>query len=136
MRKKVIVIEDEDGIREFLEYLLKEVGFEVSSYGTATAFLSDEKVSSSEIDFMITDNYMPYMKGLDLIETLKNKRPFQVKNVAVISGSWTEDDLTRANKLGCKTISKPFGMAEILSWINSSAEENFSPFFDTMGHIT
>ncbi|RMG71493.1 MAG: response regulator [Nitrospirae bacterium] len=135
MKKKVVVIEDEDGIREFLEYLLSEVGFEVKSYNNAPAFLSDSESATTSFDFIITDNYMPHMKGIELVERLKTTKPSRAKHYAVISGSWTEDDLIRAQRLGCKTISKPFGMAEILSWINSANEEDFSPFFDTHGHI-
>ncbi len=135
MKKRGIVIEDEDGVREFLEYLLKESGYEVNAYRTATEFLSEQETLSTDADFIITDNYMPQMKGLDLIESLKNRRPSLVRNVAVISGSWTEDDLKRANRLGCKTISKPFGMAEILNWLESFNKDNISPFFDTPGYI-
>ena len=127
MRRKAIILEDEHEIRDLLEFILKEAGLKVKTFPDPKSLLSSES-EELEADFMITDNYMPYMKGLDLIEYLKNKKILFVKHVAVISGSWTEDDLERARSLGCRVISKPFGMFEIISWIESCEGEIFSQF--------
>ncbi len=127
MKRLAIVLEDEHEIRDLLEFILKEAGLRVRSFPDPRSLLSEE-MDSVEADFMIADNYMPYMKGLDLIEHLRSKKSFFVKHVAVISGSWTEDDLERARALGCRIISKPFGMFEIINWIESCEGEIFSQF--------
>ncbi|NOX20491.1 MAG: response regulator [Nitrospirae bacterium] len=127
MKPLAIILEDEHEIRDLLEFILKEAGLRVKAFPDPRSFLSEEK-ETMEADFMIADNHMPYMKGLDLIEHLKNNNIFFVKHVAVISGSWTEEDLEKARALGCRTISKPFGMFDIIGWIESCEGEFISQF--------
>ena len=45
---------------------------------------------------------------------------------AVMSGGWTDDQLNRARKLGCRTFHKPFDLDEFILWIRT-CEEQFSP---------
>jgi CheY-like chemotaxis protein len=48
---------------------------------------------------------MPNMTGLDFIENQKKKN-CKCQHVALMSAGWTEQELSRAHALGCKTFAK------------------------------
>ena len=54
--------------------------------------------------------------GIDYIETLISKGCKQ-RHFALISGSFSETDLTRALKLGCALFTKPLDMEAIQKWV-------------------
>jgi hypothetical protein len=41
-----------------------------------------------------------------------------VKNIAVMSGGWTEEDKKKVKKLGCMIFEKPFSMFELKKWLD------------------
>jgi len=59
---------------------------------------------------------MPVETG---IEFLKNRLKFgcKVKYRALMSADWTEDDLQYAEEIDCKVFHKPFGLDELLDWL-------------------
>ena len=62
---RILVVDDEQSMREFLEIFLRREGYEVVTVGdvdTAVAHLE-----SDDIDLVITDMQMPDKTGLDLL---------------------------------------------------------------------
>ncbi|QEL26958.1 response regulator (plasmid) [Bosea sp. F3-2] len=57
----IAIVEDDDGVRTSLVSLIRSLGYEVRSYGSAPAFLNDREVGDP--DCMITDIQMPQMTG-------------------------------------------------------------------------
>ena len=122
MKLRIVVIDDEECIRDSLKWHLSDLGHEV--------IVSEEPLQCDVIlghdcsqeqscaDVLITDNNMPGMKGLDLIELMQQKgcrRGTEFK--AIISGAFSKDDLARAARIGCKIIWKPFSFDELEEWI-------------------
>lgn len=132
MKKKVVVIDDHEHCRDLLCDYLREKGYEVvclsapiccQLYKNPKTRCSKEKVSC---DFLLTDNQMPEIKGLDLICLQKCggcKRAVEMK--AVLSGSWNPDELARARELGCKVFHKPFKLSEIVDWLEQKGNGFF-----------
>jgi YesN/AraC family two-component response regulator len=60
---------------------------------------------------------MPNMTGLEFIEHQKSNG-CKVQNVAVMSGSWTGEEIEHAKSLGCHMFKKPFKIDEIEEWLN------------------
>src|SRR5690349_18869014 len=70
MRKtKVLVVDDEPAIREVLEMILQEWGYDVRLASDGTE--AKETVESYEPDVVISDVVMPQLSGLDLLRCLK-----------------------------------------------------------------
>ena len=70
---KIVVIDDEEDIRQVISVVLADAGFEV-----ATARDGEEGIkicSKFSPQIVLTDIRMPKMDGLQVLEVLKNKSP-------------------------------------------------------------
>jgi two-component system response regulator FixJ len=65
----VHVIDDDDAVRESLEFLLRTARLNVRTYHSATAFL--EALPRIQVGCVITDVRMPELSGIDLLKRLK-----------------------------------------------------------------
>jgi two-component system, LuxR family, response regulator FixJ len=65
----VDIIDDDDGLRESLAFLLRSAEMEVRSYATAKAFL--DALPGAPLNCVISDVRMPGMSGIDLLQHLK-----------------------------------------------------------------
>jgi hypothetical protein len=59
---------------------------------------------------------MPVQQGIDFLEE-QIRKGCQCNNMALMSGDFAEKDVSRAKSIGLKLLRKPFGIAEILEWI-------------------
>jgi hypothetical protein len=50
----------------------------------------------------------------------------KVKNVALMSGAWSEPDVEKAKSLGCTVFQKPFSLDEIGKWLDE-CENKIAP---------
>jgi len=109
---RILVIEDDSGVRDLLEKVLAATGYEVS-----TAVNGEEGVlcfRKKPPDLVITDLLMPNKEGLETIRELRLANP--VVKIVAISGAPSEwRALEIATKLGAnETISKPFKTDDLL----------------------
>ena len=70
---RILIIDDEDAIRESLDTLLTLEGFTVSTAGDGPAGL--ELLSRNEYDLLLLDLSMPGESGIDLLPRIKRMRP-------------------------------------------------------------
>ncbi len=68
---------------------------------------------------------MPLLQGLDFVEALLGKR-CHVPHLALMSGTWSPADRTRAKRMGCQVFAKPFAIEEIEGWL-ATVETRISP---------
>jgi CheY-like chemotaxis protein len=119
---RIIVLDDYDAIRTALLQLLTDQGYEVYAYshpGICPLRIVPEcrcRADQACTDVIISDLDMPTMTGLRFIETQKTKS-CKCRHVALMSGSWSPEDLRRAKQLGCKTFAKPFRLDDLLGWL-------------------
>lgn len=71
--KRLVVIEDEDAVREDLVELLSEAGYAVRSGADGQAGLA--LILSEPPDLVICDRLMPIMSGFDVLNALRRDRP-------------------------------------------------------------
>ncbi|MGE5807162.1 MAG: response regulator, partial [Ignavibacteria bacterium] len=69
MNERILVVDDEDIIRESLSYVLKKEGYTVEEAGNGKSAL--DKLLQEPFDLVITDLEMPVMKGIRLLEEIK-----------------------------------------------------------------
>lgn len=125
-RIKAVVIDDVDLLRELLTEILEQRGYEVAcysspeDYGCCSGDKCQHTSAEGRVDLLLTDNQMASVSGLELIEQqLANNCKLLARNRAVISGSWTRDQRTKARQLGCQTFDKPCSLETIQTWLDS-----------------
>lgn len=122
---RAIVIDDDASCRSLLETLLKHKGYEVISleepmacplYADPFCTCPHEHACG---DFLLTDNRMPRMTGLEFVERQsRGGCKGVVVNKAVLSANWSEEDLATARRLGCRVFAKPYNLREISAWLD------------------
>jgi len=101
---KILIVDDEDMIREEFREALELEDFDVVAAGSAIEAL--EMCDETEFDVIITDLKMPKMGGLEFLSKLRD-REVQAK-LFVVSGHGAksnEDDAIKVGAIAC--FSKP-----------------------------
>jgi two-component system cell cycle sensor histidine kinase/response regulator CckA len=112
--KTIILVEDEEIVRDFINRLLGRYNFTVQSYPSALDALKAFEAGEFSCDLLITDVIMPGMNGNDLVSELSKTRP-DIKTL-YMSG-YTDDEILRH---GVRTnqvafIHKPFKTLDFLN---------------------
>lgn len=116
MTKHILIVDDEESIREMMSFLLSDTGYEVLTASNGKEAL--EILNLVHTDLIITDIIMPDMEGLEFIRRVKRERKLSTKIIAM-SGSG-QDYLNVALKLGANfTIQKPFDITHMLAAIQN-----------------
>jgi two-component system response regulator PilR (NtrC family) len=119
---KILIVDDEQSMRDFLSIMLKKEGHDVAAAETS---ISAVKAVQGEIfDLVISDVRMPGMDGIDLLKTVKEVSPETV--VIMITAHATAESAVEAMKLGAYDyIMKPFKVDEIKLVIQKALEKRF-----------
>jgi len=113
----VHVIDDDEAVRESLEFLLSTARLQVRTYDSATAFLSS--LPNAQSGCIVTDVRMPEISGVDLLRRLKDLKI--VMPVIVITGHGDVQLAVEAMKIGAADfIEKPFDDERLLAAVRSA----------------
>ena len=66
---KVLVVDDDEGVRRAMRTLLQAAGYAVETYGSAEAFLATKRPDHACC--LLIDNGLPGISGIELLETLR-----------------------------------------------------------------
>ena len=114
-RYRVLVVDDEEHILNFLSVKLKANGYEVFTAGNGMQAL--EFIRSNNIDLIVMDLLMPVMDGL---ETLKELRTFSTTAVIMLTAKSKDEDKIRGLKLGADDyLAKPFNPDELIARVEA-----------------
>jgi len=113
----ILIVDDEQSMRDFLTILLQKEGYEVETRADGANAL--RCLEDKTFDLVISDIRMPGIGGLDLLHSIKEKYP--TLPVILITAFVSPDDAVAAMKDGAfDYISKPFNVVEIKSIIRSA----------------
>ncbi|HKJ30052.1 MAG: sigma-54 dependent transcriptional regulator [Desulfuromonadales bacterium] len=108
--ERILVVDDEDGMRRLLSRVLTREGYETSAVGSGAEAL--RLVASERFDLVVTDIKMPEMDGLQLLAELKEYEPSLP--IIVITAYGTIENAVQALRSGAYDyIAKPFENDEI-----------------------
>jgi CheY-like chemotaxis protein len=119
----ILVIDDDQEVREFLVTVLQRAGHEVTSAPNGRDGVS--MFRSSPVQVVITDIIMPEKDGIETILDLRREHP-DLKVIAISGGGRTtpENYLHSARLLGAdRAIRKPFKNEEILQAVDELVNE-------------
>ena len=113
----IAIVDDDRGAREALEMLVRSLGHNASTFGSAEVFLRSEKLHDTSC--LITDVQMPGLSGLDLQDRLTAKG--HRIPVIVITGHPDDKARARAIKAGAVGfLSKPLRDDDLIGCIEKA----------------
>jgi two-component system response regulator AtoC len=117
--KRVLVIDDEENLRHYLQLILGEAGYQVeSAQDGKEAF---EKMQRRAWDIILCDIKMPTMDGMALLKAAKEKG--LEGTIIMMSAYGTVDTAVEAMKIGAYDyVSKPFNADEIILTLKKAEE--------------
>lgn len=109
----ILIVEDEDTIRETIALALQEEGYAVLLAEDGYAALSMAH-RSNPLDLIILDIMLPYINGLDLCRMLRHEG--NSVPVLMLSAKGSESDRIVGLEVGADDyLTKPFGMGELIA---------------------
>jgi two-component system KDP operon response regulator KdpE len=119
---RVLIVDDEERILNFLRPKLKVAGYDVLTAQNGAEAL--EYVRLQQLDLVVLDLVMPQMDGL---ETLKRLRSFSALPVIVLSARDSDIDKIKGLQLGADDyLAKPFNPDELVARIEA-VRRRFQP---------
>ena len=116
--KRILVIDDDDQMRQMLKQTLERAEYEVIDASNGNEGV--RRFKESKTDLIITDLIMPEKDGMETIIELNREFP-DVKIIAISGGSRVmdpKDYLHYATQVGVtRTFTKPFDTKELLEVI-------------------
>jgi putative two-component system response regulator len=106
----VLVIDDEQIVRDLMVEILQEAGYRAESASTAERGL--ELLKEDSITVVVSDIVMPGLSGLELLEAVRLSRPSLP--IVLVTGAGTFNNLSEAIARGADgLVMKPFSHAEL-----------------------
>jgi len=118
----ILLVEDEEAVRELTAYILEEFGYKVIKAASGKEALPVFKANKDQIRLLVTDVVMPEMSGKNLREELTAIQP-QLK-VLFLSG-YTDDAVVRHGILQAevKFLQKPFSPVSLARKVREILDE-------------
>jgi FixJ family two-component response regulator len=116
----VVVVDDDESVRESLPDLLRQFGFAVEAFSSAEEFLATEHVKQAKC--LILDVAMPGTSGLDLQQELRRRG----ERVPIVFITAHRDHAIRARALAegaVECLFKPFSETALTEAVNAALRE-------------
>lgn len=110
MKSRILVVDDEESIREFLEIMLKKEGYEITLAEDGQK--AKDLLAKKTFDMIISDLQMPHVTGIELLKHVKESYPDTV--FMLITAFGTTETAVEAMKMGAYDyLTKPFKIDEV-----------------------
>ncbi len=117
--KKLLLIEDDNFIRELYQRQLEKAGFLVVAVGNGRLGL--EEAAASKFDLILLDIMLPEIDGFKVLQTLKADNKTKDMDVVILSNLGQDDLLNKALSQGAKAyiIKSSTTPAQVVSEVQS-----------------
>jgi len=114
---QILIVDDEESIRELLAYNLNKAGYRVLTAGDGTTAL---QMMEEGVDLVLLDIMLPGMDGFEVCRHLKEHKSTAQIPVIMLTAKDEEIDKVLGLELGADDYAvKPFSMRELLSRIKA-----------------
>jgi len=119
-RPHILIVDDEEGIRESLSSILADEGYAVEAVESAEKAL--ERSARGDLEVILLDVWLPGMDGLEALSRMQSfPRP---PAVIMISGHGTIETAVRATKLGAfDFVEKPLSLEKIIVLVRNAVQQ-------------
>ena len=113
MPKAIVVVEDDESIREMLRYYFQSVGYTVCAYESGEAMFDGEKKFPLPMLYIL-DIMLPGMDGMEILRTLRGRPDTAETPVIMLTARSAEMDRVSGLENGADDyVVKPFGIMEL-----------------------
>ena len=116
MSSRILVIEDEPGIVDFLERGLRSYGFEVESAADGVA--GTERALDEAFDLVVLDLMLPLRGGMDVLHEVREAKPTLPVIVLTARGE-VEDRVAGLDAGAIDYLTKPFSLTELAARVRA-----------------
>jgi len=121
VRRRVLVVDDEENIRALVRQILEREGFEVETASDGQSAL--EKATTAAYDLILLDVRIPQLDGMSVLREIRAVDPDAV--VMIVTGYGSIEQALEAVRLGAYDyIPKPFKRDELLLRIRRALDYN------------
>jgi UDP-3-O-acyl N-acetylglucosamine deacetylase len=119
-QKTILIVDDEDKVRESVKEVLTDEGYRVLDTADATCVL--EMIEAEQPGLVLLDIWMPRIDGIGLLKEIKSKKP--ATTVVMISGHGNIHTAVTATKFGAfDFIEKPVSLDGLLHTVQRALGE-------------
>ncbi len=117
---QILVVDDEADIRDMVQEILTEEGYEVRVASNAAEARAAR--AQHDLDLVLLDIWMPDMDGISLLKEWNRETPLSFP-VVMMSGHGTVETAIEATKLGALDfVEKPLSLAKLLRTVGHAIE--------------
>ena len=121
MQHRILICDDEDGMRRYLAKMLSSWGYQPETFATPVLLLHFIENNPGEGDLLLLDEKMPGMDGLEVLRLVRKKRP--ELPVVMMTGHGTIESAVEAMKIGAYDyLAKPFPQEKLAAQVNHCIE--------------
>lgn len=132
MEQKLLIVDDEPGIREVLQFNLENAGFSVDCAASAEEAL---QILSLEHCLVLLDVMMGGMSGLDMARKLRDELHNDIPIIFLTAKTDHDDLLAGFSAGGDDYIPKPFSIMEVLARVKAVLKRSSRPAVEDRGSI-
>ncbi len=119
-KPKILIVDDEAGIRESLGSILRDEHYDVSAVGSAEEAL--EQIPAGDFEVILLDVWLPGIDGMEALGRIQATP--RAPAVIMISGHGTIETAVRATKLGAfDFIEKPLSLEKIIVLVRNAVQQ-------------
>jgi CheY-like chemotaxis protein len=134
-KETIMVVEDEEGIRDLAAWVLRDAGYTVleACNGLEGLRLAQEQ-PTRKIDLVVTDVIMPHMGGKDMADRLRTMLP---DTRILFTSGYTDDALAHHGVLnpGVAFLEKPFSPARLACRVRETLDQSQAATHDETDSI-
>ncbi len=118
----ILIVDDEQDIRELISDILVDEGYDVSTAGTADQ--ASQHYNDLDLDLVLLDIWMPDADGISVLQSWQENQPLSCP-VVMMSGHGTVETAVQATRLGASDfIEKPIALARLLATVKQTLESS------------
>jgi two-component system, NtrC family, nitrogen regulation response regulator NtrX len=119
MSARILIVDDEGGIRESLGALLRDEGYEIETVPSGEECLG--RIERLHFDLVLLDVWLKGMDGLEVLERIQSREGAPM--VVMISGHGSVETAVRATKLGAfDFLEKPLSIEKVVLAVRNALD--------------
>lgn len=121
--KKIIVVDDEEDIRDLLQYNLEKAGYEVALAATGEEALN--KINTWAPGVVLLDLMLPDISGLEVCRRAKADTAMCDTSIIMLTAKGEEVDIVEGLEMGADDyVTKPFNIKEVIARVQAVLRRN------------